>query len=335
MTRNLLFILGAVVFLAGCPDSSDDEPQDNSIQPTFNSVMMTNTTVAPVTTMHRPDTPDADWSFYREFEDLEEGNCYDIVVAPNAGQRFLAYTAEDEDGQWRLFVRASLGTEIWGSPENDSRSEPLSAPEFGCITPYINHLKEDLYGIAWVVDGTLSTAVFVPENPTGFELILGEEEDAFFAGVPIKDISLAYYNDSLRVIWMRPERDRIMQLRGQVSDSGMTLFDGATFTELDSTSHSDVIAREDGLYIAAADRSAAKLYHSAGAGTDWSEVASCDTPYDISHSLLYVDQAGSVRTLLTGASITNQRSLSFDDCSMDVLQVPIGNRGRITYSSGI
>ena len=345
MNRFCLGLLASMVFLGGCPEPQDgEEPVDNSIPASFNSVMMTNTTIDPVTTMTRLDEPDADWSFYREFEDLEEGDCYDIAVSPNAVQRFLAYSTEGSDGQWRVAVRTGIGNDVWGAPDNDARIVVPEGPEFGCITPYINHVKDGLFGVLWIVNGTLYSAVFAPGNTQGFELTLGDSADGFMDDVSIRSVSLANFNDALRVIWMRPERDRIMQLRGQISATALTLFDGATFTPLDSSSHSDVVALEDGqaeggsygdgLYVAAAHEGEVTLYRSSGAGTDWTEVTSCESSWGISHSLLYADQDGDLRALLTGASITNQRTLSFADCSLEVLQVPIGNSGRITYSPG-
>lgn len=333
MNRFYLCVLGSAVFLAGCPETPNEGPADNSIPPSFNSVM-SNATSNPVKTMTRPDAPGAGWAFYNEFEDLEYGNCYDITVSPNAIQRFLAYSTEGADGQWRIAVRTGLGNEVWGSQENDARVIAPEGPEFGCITPYINHVKDDLYGVLWIVNGTLYSAVFAPGNPQGSEMTLGDSADGFMDDVSISAVSLTYFNDYLRVIWMRPDRDRIMQMRGQISPTELHFEDGATFTPLDSSSHSDVIARDDGLYIAAAFDDTITLYRSAGAGIDWIEVANCESTYDISHSLLYVDRTGTIRALTTGASITNQRTISFEDCSLEVLQVPIGNTGRIKYSPG-
>lgn len=328
MVRNLLCILSIVVLLAACGGSTTD----NSIPPSFNSVLTTNDTSGAVVTRMRPDQPDADWLSFRDHEGLSRTDCYDLVVSPNAAQRFLAFTQQDKDGDWHVLVRAGLGNNVWGSI--DAHVEIPMAPEFGCVQPYISHLKDDLYGILWVIDGTLYSALFAPNNPAGQELLLGDEEDGFFEGVSVNSISLAYYDDSLHVVWMRPERDRIMKMRGQVSDSELLLFSGATFTPLASTTHSKAIAGTDGLYIAAADGDAVKLYHTGGSGTDWAEVASCESQQQVFSTLLYVDQEGAMRTLLTGASITNERTISFSDCSTAVLQVPVGRGRRISYSAG-
>lgn len=332
MTRNTLFVLASAFLLSACPGSPDDEPVDNSIPPSFNTVMITNVTIDPVRTMTRPDEPDAAWSFNDGHPGLSGDDCYDLEVAPNAAQRFLAFASEVDDGQWRLSVRAGLGNNVWDS--NHSELNISASPEFGCIQPYISHVKDDLYGVLWIIDGTLYSAAFVPNNPTGFELIKGDEEDSFFDGVSVQGVSLAYYNDAMRMIWMSPERDRIMQMRGQISSSDFLLDGIATYTPLTSTSHSSVIARDDGLYIAAADGSTVKLYRSEGSGTDWTEVASCDSDRQIQSSLLYVDQEGAVRTLLTPYTVTQQRTLSFEDCSRDVLQLPIGTPKRVRYSPG-
>lgn len=335
MRQLSLFIVWSIVLLAGCRTSPNGEPPaDSAVAASFNSVMLSNVPVDPVTTMVRTDEPTADWSMYREFDDLEDGNCYDIAVSRNAVQRFLAHSFEGSDGEWRIAVRAGIGNNVWGTQDNDARLVVPEGPEFGCIRPYINHIKDDLYGVLWIVDGTLYSAVYAPNNTTGFELTLGDSVDGFMDGVSIGAVSLTYYNDSMRVIWMRSERDRIMQLRGQASATEMSLFAGATYTALNSTSHSDVVAGDDGLYIAAASEGAVRLFKSSGVGNDWLEVNRCDVPWEISHSLLYVDQQGEMRTLVKGTSITNERTISFEDCSRAILQVPIGNRGRIKYSSG-
>ena len=125
-----------------------------------------------------------------------------------------------------------------------------------------------------------------------------------------------------------------MMLRGQVSDSELTFFEGATFTPLSSTSHSNVMAALGGLYIATADGSAVKLFLTGGSGTDWAEIASCDSTQQISSNLLYVDQEGAFRTLLTNSAVTNETTISFGDCSTASLQIPIGRGWHISYSPG-
>jgi len=332
MTRNTFFVLASAFLLSACPGQPDDEPTDSSIAPSFNAVRASGSISNPVTTMTRPDEEDGAWSFYSEHTGLDGADCYDLEVAPNAGQRFLAFVSEVTDGQWRLSVRAGLGNTVWGS--TDSVLDITASPGSGCIQPYIGHLKDDLYGVLWIVDGTLYSAAFVPDNPLGFEVIEGDVEDSFFDGVSVRGVSLAYYDDEVRMIWMSPERDRILQMRGQISDAGFNLAGIATYTSLTSTTHSSVIATEDGLYIAAADGSTVKLYRSAGAGNDWTEIASCDLDRQIQSSLLYVDPQGVKRALVTGFGNGVQRTLSFDDCSSPLLQLPAGVPRRIKYSPG-
>jgi len=328
VVRNLLFTLGICVLLAACPASTTD----NSIPPSFNSVLTANSTLSPVVTRTRPDEPDADWSSFGGHEGLSGADCYDLVVAPNATQRFLAYTHEYENGQWRLYVRTGLGNNVWGT--SDSEMDIPGAPEFGCVRPHIGRLKDDLYGIVWVLDGTLYSALFNPSNPQSLELLPGDEEDSVFENISVTAISMVYYDDSLYVLWMREGRDRIMMLRGQVSDSELVFFEGATSTPLSSTSHSNAIAGPDGLYIATADGSVVKLFHTGGSGTGWTEIASCDSTQQISSTLLYVDQEGEMRTLLTNSAVTNETTISFSDCSTASLQIPIGRGWRISYSPG-
>jgi len=264
-----------------------------------------------------------------EHEDLSTGDCHDLAASPNGVQRFLTYI-ETEDGQSQLNVRTGLGNNVWSTSDIE-----LDIPDvtFSDCT-HISHLRDNLYGIVWTVDGALHSALFAPDNPEGQELLAGETVEGFSISGSITGISLSFYDDSVMLVWVREDGSRINMMRGQVSDSELSFAGIATFTQVSIASHSNAVAGPDGLYMATADDSDVNLLHTNGSGTDWSVVSSCESNRQIHSTLLYVDQDGDWRTLLSAFSLTNERMLNFSNCSTELFQIPVGRGRRITYSSG-
>lgn len=276
---------------------------------------------------------DPQWHFHSH-DDVPELDCYDLAIAPNGALRYLSYVHRAESGDWRVSVRTGLGATEWASTFS-SITVPAALPQpYDCARSRIEHLTGTLYGIFWLAEGEMHSALFDSSKAPGADLVVGEpfahasfEENEDFERLSARSLSAVYFNDEVRVVWSPLERNRINMVSGALGPGGIDFDTASTFTAHEHEDMSDALAHDGALHVATADGERVRLWSRAGT-VQWVETASCESDDRLPNRLLYADGNGGVQVLLGRGAL-----LDFSDCSGTPFPLPVSS-GVVSYFPG-
>ena len=310
-----------------------------NVSPWYNDVRVSNTEVTGspqldavlIRTGQRLDQSNAGWQFY-DHDDLDlirAKTCADLALSPASKLRYLAFLHKTSSDDYHLTIRTGLGTQNWSTtfsgvevPQNQD-GEPFR----GCPL-HMAHLRDELYGIVWVLGDELHSALFNPEKPPGQDLMLNDVVSGF-VGTNASRMTLLYYNDEVQLVWSPQNRNRIMTKRGTLSENGIDFEQGSAFTSISHGTISKAIAHQGAMFVATSDSGTAHLYSTSTGGTNWAEQTSCPGSFG-DGSMLYADADGHIR-VLTGASVFALRN--FTDCTSTQFTLPL-THGIVSYFPG-
>ena len=275
---------------------------------------------------------DADWA-YHYHDDLDlvvATTCGAIGVSRKGRWRYLAYLHRESIGNYLLTVRTGFAAQSWSDtlfatvpvPHNQDSSLFFR----GCPL-HMTRLDDEMYGIVWVLEGELHSALYNPRKPPDEDLVLNQVVSGF-EGVNGRRMSLTYHDGDVHLVWSPEDRNRIMTKRGTLSETGIDFEQVSTFTPIPHTRLSNAIAHDGALFVAASHEDGMmRLYSTSTGGTNWAEQASCQGDFG-DGSLLYVDRVGDIRVHAGGTGAAMWR---FTDCTFKPSPSP---SGRITYHPG-
>lgn len=264
---------------------------------------------------------------------LSATDCYDIALSPNGLHRFLVYSHTDKNGIRALNVLQSTGTKRWAS-----KASKLVIPEtVSCGQPQMRHLRENLYAILWLDEGSLYSAIYDANEKDGHNLILsGPVEDNWLSLVEMSELSFAYHDGSIYVVWSPNSKDRIMTMRGDIN--GQTINYGEPDYHLENhTSVSNMISDGELMNIAVVTGKRVNILMTSDDGAYWDEGPSC---YNLDNiplfiPFLYKDAKGEKLYLKSEdyAGTVNYLQ-NFSDCETTEVKIP-SEAIHIEYFSGL
>jgi hypothetical protein len=284
-----------------------------------------------IRTGQRIDQADADWQFYvhDDLDLIHARTCADLALSPASKLRYLAFLHKTSSDDYHLTIRTGLGAQNWSTtfsgvavPQNED-----GLPFAGCPL-HMRHLRDELYGIVWVLGDELHSALFNPNKPPGQDLVLNDVVSGF-EGTNASRMSLLYYNDEVRLVWSPQDRNRIMTKRGTVSEDGIDFEQASTFTTIAHDTISKAIAPQGVMFVATTDDGTVRLYSTSTGGTNWAEQASCPGQFN-DGSMLYADGGGHKRVLTEG---TYTALRDFTDCTSTQFPLPVVY-GTLSYFPG-
>ncbi len=338
-----LAALSFLLLLAGCPDpDAPPPPPPPHTQETFHEVVML-PGEGPLRTgfvlvSEADNQPGNPWSYFRH-EDKTIGNfCYDLAVDPNGVNRYLSDVRRVDDN-WFVFVHSGLGNGVWTEQPYSLAIPTLDTSFSSCVPTRIEHLTGDLFGIIWSGNGQMQTALFNSSaNPAG-SLVLGDtfDHDDFAANedgdvMSVRNASLAFFNDEVRIVWPSPENDQINLVRGQVTPTSFTVETASLFFNHNFDRISDALATTDKFYVATSNDDGITLWERS-TSLNWEPELTCPGRALDTGKLLYQDPDGNLITLASTPSFNSIR-VNLNDCSTSTLILPARN-GVISYHPGV
>lgn len=271
------------------------------------------------------------WNGYLH-KGLSRSDCFDVALSPDGGRRFLVYNHTDKNGKHTLNVLRGSGTTDWSTS-----SASLAIPEtVSCGQPQMRHLRANLYGILWLDEGTLYSAVYDAGKDDGNSLTLSEPlKDDWLRLVEIPDLSFAYHNSAIYVVWSANSKDRIMTVRWEIT--GQTIKYGEPDYHLEEhTIASNMISDGKLMAIAIVTGKRTNILLTSDDGSYWDEGPRC---YNIDNMplfipFLYKDARGEKIYLRTNDYAGRVTYLqNFSDCEKFDLKIP-SEPIRIEYFPG-
>lgn len=264
---------------------------------------------------------------------LSAADCYDVALSADGAGRYLVYNHIDESGQASLNVLAGTDERHWRTSAASLKIPPL----ISCAQPQIRHLRGDLYGIMWLAEGRLYSAIYDAGERDGDKLYLSEPvQDNWFDLARITDLSFAYHNDAVYVVWSPNSKDRIMSMRGDIN--GHTISYGEPDYHLERhVSVSNMVSDGEFMYIAVVTGNRVNMLKHSDDGSYWSKGPAC---YNIDNlpiliPFLYVDAQGDKIYLKSYDYAGSVNYLqNFTDCERTEVNIP-SEVMRIEYFPGL
>ena len=277
----------------------------------------------------RSEADDSTWYFHHH-EDLPEIACADLAAGPDGKLQYLAFLHEGFPGNWLLTIRRGLGAEIWSTSYSG-----IAVPEIdqssACVSPRITHLRDGLFAIAWVVEGSLHTALFDSTKTPPEDLVLTDTlPPSAFGATTARGISIVYLDNRPWLVFSARSPSRILVKLGTLDENVLRFNAASFFFSHRHNSSSDALVHDDAIYVATTDDDTVYLHKRPRTSTAFEEVATCPGGDRIYNRLLYVDANGDMRVLRHNNSDLTSYLQNFTDCSTEVLTVATFE-GHITY----
>lgn len=270
-------------------------------------------------------------------KNLSNADCYDIALSPDGSHRFLVYSHTDKNNNRTLNVfrdyTQKTGTKGWAG--NASR---LFIPATGtCGQPQMRHLRENLYGILWLDKGTLHSAIYDASKPDGDNLTLSKPiQNDWLRLVQPTELSFAYHDNSIYVVWSPNSKDRIMAMRGEIN--GQTInYSEPDYHFENHINISNMISDGKLMYITVVTGNRVNMLMSSDDGSYWSKGPTCYNLNNISlfTPFLYIDAKGEKIYLKSDDYAgTNNYLQNFADCEETQVSIP-SETMRIEYFPGL
>ena len=320
-TPSVVHAVLLLVFTLTACDPNDGIP---GRPPTFLLVVPTGDGLV---TGYRPDDATSEWRLFTHSDVLEQSQCGDMAVAPDGIMRHLAVLRRGADNTWALGLRTGLGPANWSSelstiPIPTIQGSAPNVPASICQQLRIAHLRDNLFGIVWIADGTLHNAVFTAGEESPGDIAVGPVFGPI-GGTSTTSVnaSLVQLNDNPVLVFSNPDRTRIHTLTGTLTPQGITFAAGAT-TEIAHEALSDVVVQDGAMFVATIQGDSIRLLRKAGA-ENWRLVAKCSSSATgIRGGLLYADGAGAFHaTEIIGTGVTQLRT--FIGCGRRNFVLPV------------
>lgn len=252
---------------------------------------------------------------------LPREDCYDIVMSPDGAYRLLAYSHVDKHGGRLLNVLRGATANAWSK-----KASALPIPTtVSCGQPQMRYLRDNLYGIMWLDEGSLYSAIYDAAEPDGRNLYLNAPvQNEWFDLARITDLSFAYHAGGVFVVWSPNSKDRIMTMRGELIDHSIK-FGEADYHPEDHVSVSNMIFDGDDMYIAVVTGKRVNTLLYSDDGSYWSKQATCYNTenYPILIPFLYKDAQGNKIYLKTYDYAGTVHALqNFTDCERTEVSLP-------------
>ena len=262
--------------------------------------------------------------------DLSPTDCYDMAISPDGERRFLAFVRENDKNGYELVVLRDMdGANEWddySAIEIAGPSVPfyeIDAHPEPCIRPRVEHLRDNLYGVIWVLEGSLYSAMFKsdwwPTLASTGTVEPGPGGSPPFAGLPTYEVSFVYADEEIHMVY--PQPGKVMYRRGSLTEESLEFESSANFMLAEYGQMSDVIARDGTLYLATGGTDddgdgVVRLWSKTTGGVDWSQETTCGPGSGIKSRFIYFDQNGELTvmrpTATSGAGWV--RLQRFSDC---------------------
>lgn len=265
------------------------------------------------------------------YEGLSTDDCYDMALSPDGSQYFLAYHHKNKNGKHTLNVLQTTDSKHLES------AAILTIPKtISCGQPQMRHLHGNLYGILWLDEGNLYSAIYDASKHDSDKLTLSKPiKNSWFTLVEISELSFAYHNGSIFAVWSPNSKDRIMVIQGEIIDNKINYSEPDYHLE-NHKSISNVISEGEQMAIVVVTGGRINRLMTSPDGSYWDKGPSCFNLNNIPFSIpfLYKDASGEKIYLRSndyaGTINTLQR---FSDCEEKDIELPT-DAIRIEYFPG-
>jgi hypothetical protein len=335
---RLLYAAPAVVTVLQFTACDPDENPIPGAPPTFTEVVAT---ANGIRTGFMPDTPNANWTYFTHGDVFADGACGDMAVAADGIMRSLAVIRPDTGRTRALVIRTGLGPANWSTTFTTAVIPDTAGSNFGnvpqCTPLRMTRMRDGLHAIVWTnqTSDSLFNAVYNSDNPQTLNFGPAVARPAVLRGVSARNISLAFFQDQVRLLWTDTANQRINMLSGTLSANGITFSPTVQSTSAANEEISEPVVVNDTLFVAVRTTSGVELRRKTAANLPLAVHATCTNTGPFRGRLLFRDSSNVfwVSESAMPQNSTNVRLRSFSDCSTRDIEAPIVF-GQLQYHPG-